>query len=98
MKVTPNDVREAEKSVPLGIEFQRDLVESVVGPINDVIYGATNKAISAGFSYLSASPGVQDSSYSRLRLFKGHERRYTHPDGKVVVVPKGIKLTIEWSL
>lgn len=98
MRMTPADLEEAEKSVPLGREFRRDLVEVLVGPISDEIFRAVKKALAMGFSYMSASVGVRNDSYSRLRLFKGHERRYTYPNGEVVVVPKGIGLTIEWSL
>lgn len=94
-RVTQNDLLEAVKSVPMGLEFRRDLVESVVGPISDAVFRAALKVIAMGFSYMGATPATHDS-YSRLRFCKGHERRYGHPDGNVRTVRKGVTITIEW--
>lgn len=99
MIVRPPDLEATEKATPcaFGLSFDRDLVEAVIGPLSEEQFHSAQKLLANGWSYKGATPATHDS-YAHVLFWKGYERKYTHPDGKVVTVPKGIQANIGKSI
>ncbi|MBX9772167.1 MAG: hypothetical protein K2X29_12395 [Candidatus Obscuribacterales bacterium] len=95
MTVRPIDLKDAVNAVPLGLPFDRNLVEALIGTLSDDTVHTVEKMLANGWSFIRASAGVPNQDYSRLLFRRGYERIYVHPDGKVVTVPKGLTGKIE---
>lgn len=97
MTVRPPDLDATGEAVPSGVPFVRDLVEALIGPLGDEKILAAEKLLANGWSFVNAVPATHDS-YAHVLFWKGYERKYTHPDGTVVTVPKGIRAKIGESI